>query len=315
MISYLARRTPSVITVLVITSMIAFALPRLAPGDPAAAAAGPDASQETIDAIRTEMNLDRPLVEQYLEWIGGALTGDLGTSFINRRPVTELIGDRIGSTLELTALAAVLMIALGILLGVVSALARRESVRLAVDGLVSLMLASPPFLSGLLLMLLFGVALPVLPISGEVSILEDPWAGFTYLILPAFALALPQSATIARLLSSSLRTVQRAEFIDLAQAKGLGRRRIVRKHMLRNGFGPALVIIGLRLAELLAGAIVIEAIFGRHGLGSLAITSVQARDYLVLQALILGAVFVAIVMQLLTDVGVALLDPRIRLSR
>ncbi|WP_127473248.1 ABC transporter permease [Microbacterium sulfonylureivorans] len=314
MLTYLVRRLPSVVFLLVATSIVAFALPRLTPGDPAIAVAGPDASPEALELIRQEMGLDQPPVAQYFAWVGGVLTGNLGLSFTTNRPVAELIGSRLTSTLELAIVAGILMVVIGIALGVATATTRRPLVRAVLDGANSALLAAPPFLTGLFLILVLGILVPILPISGEVSLLEDPVIGIQYLILPALALALPQAASIGRLVATSMRTTAEEDFVDLAAAKGVSRSRIVSRHILRNSMGPALVTIGLRFGELLAGAIVIEAIFARHGLGSLAVTSVQTRDYLVIQVLILGAVAIAVLMQVLTDIGVASLDPRIRLG-
>jgi peptide/nickel transport system permease protein len=314
MIAYLIRRLPSVAFLLLATTVVAFALPRLAPGDPAVAVAGSDASPETLASIRAQMGLDLPLVQQYFEWMGGVLTGDLGTSFTTSRPVAELIGSRLTSTIELAVVAGILMVAIGFLLGTATATARRPFTRAVLDGANSALLAAPPFLTGLLLILLLGIAVPILPVSGEVSLIEDPIIGIQYLILPALALALPQAAAVGRLVAASMRSTAGEDFVDLATAKGVGRTVIVRRHILRNSMAPALVTIGMRFGELLAGAIVIEAIFARHGLGSLAVTSVQTRDYFVVQILIVSAVAIAVIMQLLTDLGVALLDPRIRLG-
>jgi peptide/nickel transport system permease protein len=314
MIAYLIRRLPSVAFLLLATTVVAFALPRLAPGDPAVAVAGSDASPETLAHIRAQMGLDLPLIQQYLDWMGGVITGDLGTSFTTSRPVAELIGSRLTSTIELAIVAGILMVAIGFLLGTATATARRPLTRAVLDASNSALLAAPPFLTGLLLILLLGIAVPILPVSGEVSLVEDPVIGIQYLILPALALALPQAAAVGRLVAASMMGTAAEDFVDLATAKGVARPVIVRRHILRNSMAPALVTIGMRFGELLAGAIVIEAIFARHGLGSLAVTSVQTRDYFVVQILIVGAVAIAVVMQLLTDLGVALLDPRIRLG-
>lgn len=314
MIAYLIRRLPSVAFLLLATTVVAFALPRLAPGDPAAAVAGSDASPETLAQIREQMGLDQPILTQYLDWMGGVLTGDLGTSFTTNRPVSELIAARLTSTIELALVAGILMVAIGVLLGVATATTRRPLTRGVLDAVNSALLAAPPFLTGLLLILLLGIAVPILPVSGEVSLAEDPIIGIQYLILPALALALPQAAAIGRLVTASMIGTAQEDFVDLATAKGVAGSTIVRRHVLRNSMAPALVTIGLRFGELLAGAIVIEAIFARHGLGSLAVTSVQTRDYFVVQILIVGAVAVAVAMQVLTDLGVAALDPRIRLG-
>lgn len=314
MIRYLVRRIPSVALVLVATSMIAFLLPRLVPGDPAAVVAGPDATPETIAAIRTQLGLDRPLVTQYLDWIGGLLTGDLGESLQMRRPVAELIGDRVASTVELAVLAGIFLVAFGIGLGVLAGSARSRWARLLVEGTNTTMLAAPPFLVGLLFILLFGVLVRLLPTSGEVSVLEDPTIGIQYLLLPALALALPMSAGVARLVQTRMLAVRQEDFIDLAVAKGVPQWRINVRHVLRNSLGPAVVAIGIRFGDLLAGAVVIEAIFARNGLGQLAVTGAQSADYTVVQVLIVGAVFVAVVGQLLTEIVLAALDPRVRLG-
>jgi peptide/nickel transport system permease protein len=314
MIRYLIRRLPSVLLVLIATSVIAFLLPRLVPGDPAAVVAGPDASPETIAAIRTELGLDRPLVTQYFDWIGGVLTGDLGQSLQFRRPVSELIGDRLGSTVELALLAAIFMVISGLGLGILAGSARSRWARSLVEGANTGLLAAPPFLVGLLFILLFGVVFRVLPTSGEVSVLENPNFGLQYLLLPALALALPMSAGIARLVQTSMLAVRQEDFVDLAIAKGVPRMRINIRHILRNSLGPAVVAIGIRFGDLLAGAVVIEAIFARNGLGQLAVSGAQANDYPVMQVLIVGAVFIAVVAQLLTEITLSALDPRVRLA-
>ncbi|MGY1749024.1 ABC transporter permease [Modestobacter sp. SYSU DS0511] len=314
MIRFLIRRIPSVALVLVATSVIAFLLPRLVPGDPAAVVAGPDASAETIAAIRTELGLDRPLVSQYFDWIGGVLTGDLGESLRFNRPVAELIGDRLASTLELALLSGLFLIVFGIGLGVLAGSARARWARVLVEGTNTGLLAAPPFLVGLLFILLFGVAFRLLPTSGEVSLLEDPGIGIQYLVLPALALALPMSAGVARLVQTRMLAIRQEEFIDLAVSKGVPPRRISLRHVLRNSLGPAVVAIGIRFGDLLAGAVVIEAIFARNGLGQLAVSGAQTADYTVVQVLIVFAVFIAVAGQLLTEIVLAALDPRVRLG-
>jgi peptide/nickel transport system permease protein len=314
MTRFLVGRLPSVVFVVAATTLVAFLLPRLAPGDPAAVAAGPDATLEQIEAIRVEMGLDRPLVEQYFRWIGGLLTGDLGQSLQFQRPVAELIASRLESTLELTIAGTVLMAALGIGLGVFAGSARRPLSRFTADATNTLLLATPPFLAGLLLVIGLGVALPILPISGEVAVLDDPEIGLQYLLLPAVALAVPMSGSIAMLVQSSMDNAWRQDYVDLAIAKGAPRRRITVRHVVRNSLGPAVVTLGMRFGDLLAGAVVIEMIFARNGIGQLAVTSVQTADYNVVQVIIVGAVLIAVLTQLLTEIAMAALDPRVRLG-
>ncbi|TNC20999.1 ABC transporter permease [Amycolatopsis alkalitolerans] len=314
MTRFLVRRIPSALLVLFVTSILAFVLPRLAPGDPAVAMAGPDASAADIAAIRTQLGLDKPLVPQYFHWIGGVFTGDFGQSYATHRPVTQLIGDRLGSTLQLAVLAAVFMVVIGVGLGIAAGSARGRFAKSFLDVLCSLLLAVPAFLTGLVLALLLGVFWRILPVSGEVSLFADPEIGIQYLLLPAFALALPQAAQIARLLQSAMWQSRSEEFVQTAVAKGASSARITVRHVLRNSMASALVSFGMRFGELLGGAVVIEAIFARNGLGALAVTSVNQRDYLVLQTLILFAVAIAVVIQLLTEIALSVLDPRIRLE-
>lgn len=311
---FLLRRLPSVLAVLVATSIIAFALPRLAPGDPALAIAGADASAETLAAIRDQLGLESPLWQQYLSWIGGVLTGDLGRSYILQQPVGDLVAERMSSTLELAALAFVLDVAIGLTLGLLGGSARSRWVRSALDFLNTSFLSVPPFLIGLILILCLGIFWPILPVSGEVSIFEDFGIGIQYLILPALALALPNAVVVARQVQTSMRRVRAEEFVDLAVAKGVPAGRINRRHVMRNSLGPAVILLGIDVGTLLAGAIVVEAVFARNGLGTLAIDAVSTRDYLLLQVLILGAVFIAVIMQLLSEIALAALDPRIRLE-
>jgi peptide/nickel transport system permease protein len=311
---FLLRKLPSLVLVIFASSIIAFILPRLAPGDPAVALAGPDASIQQIDAIRKAVGLDKPLFQQYVDWATGLFHGNLGESYILRRPVSELISSRLESTLELTLVAAIIMIAVGLLLGILAGSPRSKFAAGLLNVVNTLLLATPPFLSGLFLILVFGIAIRLLPVSGEIGLLQNPGIGIQYLILPAAALALPEAAVIARLIQTAMRTARGEEYVDLAIAKGVPTGAITRRHVLRNSLGTAIIATGLRIGGLLGGAIVIEAIFARNGLGQLAVTSVQNRDYLVLQALIIGAVTVAMLIQLATEIVLASTDPRIRLG-
>ncbi|MEW9870817.1 ABC transporter permease [Arthrobacter sp. HS15c] len=311
---FLLRKLPSLVVVLAASSLIAFILPRMAPGDPATVLAGADALPEQVEAIRKSAGLDEPLATQYVNWITGVFRGDFGESYFFHMPVGELIGSRISSTVELAIVAAIIMVVLGLALGVLGGSLRSKTGRGFLDVTNTLMLATPPFLAGLILILAFGIAWHLLPVSGEVSVFKNPGQGLQYLILPALALALSQAAVIGRLLQTSMLTVRGEDFVDLAIAKGATSTRVTYRHVLRNSLGSAVVAIGLRLGELLGGAVVIEAIFARNGLGQLAVQAVNNRDYFVIQILILGAVAIAVLFQILTELVLAALDPRIRLE-
>jgi peptide/nickel transport system permease protein len=314
MLRFLAKKVPSILLVLVATSVIAFLLPRFAPGDPAQTIAGPDASPEQIATIRRSLGLDQPLVVQYFTWLGDVLRGNLGTSYIFNRRVADLILSRLESTVELALLASLFMVILGIGLGTLGGSVRTRLARLTVDSTNTLLLATPAFLVGLLLIVLFGVTWRLLPVSGEVPLSQNPSIGIQYLLLPALALGLAQAPSIARLLQTTMRNTRGEEFVDLARAKGASPRRITFRHVLRTSLGAAVVAIGIRVGELFGGAIIIEAIFARNGLGQLAVQAVNSRDYQLVQILIMGAVLIAVMSQLVTEMILAALDPRVRLD-
>ncbi|MFD7502311.1 ABC transporter permease [Streptomyces sp. NPDC059850] len=314
MIRFLARKAPSVVFVLLASSVVAFSLPRLAPGDVAVSLAGADPTAANVAAIREELGLDRSPVVQYWDWISGLFHGDLGQSYRLHRSVASLIGDRLESTVELAVFATLLVVVLGTALGVLAGSTKRRWTRATLDLGNSLLVAVPAFLIALALILIFGVYHRWLPVSGEVSMLENPAIGIQYLTLPAVALALSPSGIVARLLQTEMAKVRNEDYVDLALAKGASSRRITLRHVLRNSFGTAVVAIGLEIGTLLAGAVIMESIFNRNGLGQLAVTSVQSRDFTVLQVLILGVVFVAVICQLITEMVLATLDPRIRLG-
>lgn len=314
MLGFLLRKLPEVLLVAVASSIIGFMLPRLAPGDPAVSVAGSDATPDQLAAVRDAMGLNKPVVQQYADWVANALHGDFGQSFVMNRPVGQVILARAESTLELAALATILMLLIGFTLGILAGGDRSRIARVVLDALTTVCLATPPFLTGLILIVIFGIVWPIFPVSGEVGMSEDPWLSLKFLLLPALALALPQAAVIARLLASSMQATAAEDFVDLACAKGVPQRTIVRRHILRNSLGSAIIVSGLRIGELLGGAIVMEAIFARNGLGSLAVYAIQSRDYNVLQALIILSVLIAVLIQLLSEILLAALDPRIRLG-
>ncbi len=314
MSQYVVRRLLGAVVVLFVVSIVIFSLLHLAPGDPASVLAGPDATQSQVAAIRHGLGLDRPAVTQYFAWLGHLLTGDLGTSYTLQRPISELIGQRFGSTLQLTAAAAILMVVFGLIMGVILATTRLRVIRQIIDWLATVSLALPPFVSGVILIFLFAVLWKLLPSGGDASLVGDPAAALRKLILPSIAMALPGAPVIARLLAGEIRRSLDNEFVLTAQSKGAGRKRIVWRHVVPNSLGPALIEVGIRIGHLLGGAVVAEAIFARPGLGSLLIQSVETRDYLLAQVLLMLAITAAIVMQLVTELVIAAIDPRIRLG-
>jgi len=296
--------------VLLLASVVIFTLLRLAPGNPAVILAGQDATPAQVAAVARSMGLEGSLPAQYWRWLSGLLTGHPGQSYILKQGIGSLIGQRIGSTVQLLIAATLVMAVLGTVLGVLAAGARR-GVAAVVDFIATLALATPPFVSSIIFIFLFAVTLPLLPAGGQVSFLANPSFSVQYLLMPSVAAALPGAAVIARLLATEMRRVLREEFTRTATAKGASRRRLLILHVLPNSIGPAVVELGIRIGELFAGAVVVEAIFARSGLGSLLVTAVQDRDYVLAQDLLLLSVAFAILMQQLTEIGMSRVDRRL----
>jgi peptide/nickel transport system permease protein len=301
--------------VLIVASIVVFGVLHLAPGDPAAIAAGPDAAPSTVAAMRHTLGLDASLPRQYLGWLGGVLTGDLGDSYVRRLPIATLIADGAGNTFELAAAAIVLAVVLGGLAGMVLGVTRNRLARAATAALTALAFALPPYVSGVLFVLLFATTFRVLPPGGHGSLLDDPVIGVQYLVMPALALALPAAAVLARFLSTAVRQVYDEEYIRTGTAKGLRPRRIAVRHALPNALPPVLTVLGIQIGQMLGGAIVVEAVFAWPGVGQLIVDSMKSADYLVVQDLLLIAVAVFVVLQTVTDLLHAVVDPRLRPER
>ncbi|MEV7568460.1 ABC transporter permease [Streptomyces tanashiensis] len=309
---YLLRRLPSALLVLLAASFLVFAVLRLVPGDPAAVLAGPDASPETEAAIRARLGLDAPLPTQYVRWLGDLLTGDLGPSYAIGGRTADLIGDGLGATTELTLGALLFVVVLGAAFGILGATARNRWVLGTVRVLTTGALAVPPFVTGVLLVLLFSVLLGVLPPGGRVPLLTAPDLGVQYLLLPSLCLALPSAAVLGRYLKDGIERALAEDYVRTATAAGIAPRRILRRHALPNALPPVVTLLGMQTGHLLGGAVLVEAIFAWPGLGQLAEQALVRRDYPVVQDLLLLLVTVFVLVQLLTDLVHAWLDPRIR---
>lgn len=314
MTRFIVRRLASALVVLAIASVVVFSLLQLAPGDPASVLAGPDADEATVAAIRHNLGLDEPLLTQYFTWLAHLFTGNLGDSYTYHRPITELIGQRLGSTVELTIVATLVMVVLGLVLGVVLATARSRGLRRIVNGLSTVCLALPPFASGIILIFVFAVMWNVLPSGGEASLFSEPASAIRRLILPAVALALPAAPVIANLLATEMMHARDQEFVLTASAKGATARRITWRHVVPNSLSSSIIEVGIHIGNLLGGAVVAEAIFTRNGLGTLLIQAVDKRDYQLAQVLLLLAIGTAIIVQLIAELCIARIDPRIRLE-
>jgi peptide/nickel transport system permease protein len=297
---------------LLVISIVVFSLLHLTPGDPVVTALGTQADPSTVESLRSQLGLDRPLALQYLAWLTAVLHGDLGVSLLSRQSVLELVADRLPVTITLAISATIFSVVVSLPLGIVSALRPGSIVHRGGTLAGTLGIAVPNFVFALLLILLFGVAWPVLPIGGWVSPMSDPLDGLRHLVLPTVALGAVYVALVSRMVQVSVAEVLSHDFVRTARAKGLSPQMVVTRHVLRSALLPVITTVAINFAYLLGGAIIIEQIFFLPGLGRLIIDAAVRRDYTVIQGatLITGLVF--LLSSLAADVLYAYADPRIR---
>lgn len=311
---FIGRRLVLAIPVVAAMSVFVFLMIRLVPGDPVRTMLGFRATPENVRHVRNSLGLDEPLVRQYLRWVGGAARGDLGEDFVSHAPVATLIAQRLPVTVELTLLSMTLAVLIGVPLGVRAA-ARSGFVRGLTEGFVVAGIAIPDFWLGIMLVLVFSGFNQLLPPSGFVSLLQDPLQNLRYLVLPVLTLAAGEAAYIARTTRGAMDETLESPYVLFLRAKGLSQRRVVYRHALRNAAAPIVTVIGIQFGVLLGGAIVIESLFALPGLGRLIVTSIQQRNYVVVQGGVLVVAVLFILVNLLTDVLVGWLDPRIEEGR
>jgi ABC-type dipeptide/oligopeptide/nickel transport system permease component len=305
-ITYIVRRVLIGIPTLWGVATVVFIMARLLPGDPARVIAGILATPEDVDRIRHNLGLDQPVWIQYLDFMGRLLRLDLGTSAHTNAPVAEEIGSRLPYTIELAVVALVIAVTAGILAGIVAAIRRNTMLDLVISGLSVFGVSMPVYWLGLMMIILFAIELRVFPAAGA----DEP----TSLVMPAITLALFSVGLIARMTRSSMLEVLGQDYVRTARAKGVPLRSIIFRHALRNALLPVITVIGLQFGALLGGAVVTETVFAWPGVGRLLVDSIFFRDYAVVQGLVLmfGTTFVVI--NLLTDILYAYVDPRIHYS-
>lgn len=311
---FIARRMLTLIGQLLLVATIVFLMLRLVPGDPARAILGETASEEQIEAMRGKLGINRPIWEQYVEWLGNAVRGDLGNSIITGRSISSDIMDRFSNSAEIILISVVVSLIIAIPLGTIAALKRNQFADVALSSLAMLGLSLPGFVIGTVFVLLFGLKWGILPQSRFVGWTDDPLGHAKLLILPSLTLAIGNAAVLLRMMRSSMLEVLRADFVRTARAKGLNETRVIRSHTLRNAINPVVSLVGLEIATLLGGMVIVEQIFNWPGLSSLLLSGVLSRDYPVVQGVVLVIAVVTIVVNVIVDITYALLDPRIRLT-
>jgi peptide/nickel transport system permease protein len=313
MLRYALKRLLSLVISLLVASAVIFFVIEVAPGDPAQFMLGINAQPDTVAALRSELGLDVPKFERYLNWVAGLATGDLGVSYQYRTPVAAMVADRLWVSLPLAFYALALSTAIAIPVGIYAAARRGQPGDVAVMRATQFGVAVPNFWFAMILVLIFAINLRWFAAGGFVGWDKGLLAGMKSLTLPAIALALPQAAILARVMRSALLDVLGEDYMRTARAKGLTKRQTLWRHGVRNALIPVLTILGLQLAFLLAGAIIIEQVFYLPGLGRLIFQSISARDLIVVESVVMLLVFAVIVVNFLVDLAYALVDPRLRL--
>ena len=332
MVGFLLRRLVTLVPVLLLVLVIVFSLVRIIPGDPAVTLLGPGATNQQIAALRLQLDLDQPLPQQFLDYAGGVLRGNLGTSLKTGNPVSQEIMSRLPATMELAICATLVAILFGVPIGVLSA-TRANSIFDHFTRVMSLVgVSMPAFLLALLLQLVFATYLGWLPVSGRLSpyivtrtvtgfavldgmLTGDPeasWSALQHLVLPTAVLAAFLAATLGRFLRNTMLEVMTEDYIRTARAKGLSRRHVVWGHGVRNSLLPALTVVGLQFAEMLGGAILTETIFAWPGIGRFMFEAIKNRDYPVIQGTTLVFALLFVLVSVAVDLLYGVFDPRVR---
>jgi peptide/nickel transport system permease protein len=309
---FLVGRLVAMVPVLFGVTLAVFILIRLTPGDPAAAILGTQANPTDLARLRHAMGLDRPAPLQYLHWLTSLAHGDLGVSYRNHMPVAHLLATSFPVTAELTAVALLIALLVGVPSGVAAAAHRYTRFDYAVSGLALFGISLPGFWLGLLLILLFALVLGWLPASGYTPLSAGLWPNLKSLILPGVAVGVFSAGVLSRYVRAAMMESLEEDYVRTARAKGLGDRVVIYRHALRNALIPTVTVLGLQLAFLLGGAVVIEQVFALPGMGQLALNAIETRDYPIIQGVTLFVGVIFVVINFVVDVLYTAIDPRIR---
>ncbi|KJZ32110.1 MULTISPECIES: ABC transporter permease [Paracoccus] len=312
MLGYILRRILAVIPVMLLVAVFVFLLLRLTPGDPAAIIAGDMATPAQLERIREAMGLNDPLHIQFVTWVGQLLRGDLGVSLISNTPVATMVADRIAPTLSIAVLTIVMSVAIAVPMGVLAAWKHRSMADYAVMTFSVLGFSVPVFVIGYLFILVFSLQLGWFPVQGYTPLSSGLGGFLSNAFLPALTLSTIYVALIARMTRANMLEVLGEDYIRTARAKGAPERTVLFRHALKNAAVPILTVIGTGFALLIGGVVVTETVFNIPGVGRLTVDAILARDYPVIQAMILLTSFLYVLVNLLIDLSYSLFDPRIR---
>ncbi|KZB86402.1 ABC transporter permease [Amycolatopsis regifaucium] len=306
------RRLAILVASALVASIVVFLFMAVLPGDPAQVALGVNATPELVAKTRAEFGIDRPLVTQYFDWIGGVAHGDFGRSYVTREEIGPALADRLGVTLWLVGAGMLVALLIAVPAGTFAAVRHRKADGTAVSGLSQLGVAIPAFLAGIILVQIFAVQLRWLPSGGWTPPVQDPGEFLRGLVLPALSLGLVQGAVLTRYVRSAVLDTLGQDYLRTARSKGLRPFQALFRHGLRNAAVPVVTVLGLQLATLLVGAVVVERVFVLPGLGSMLLDSVASRDLLSVQGIVLVLVVGVLLVNFVVDVLYTVLDPRLR---
>lgn len=315
MLRYIAKRLAVGAGLVLLVLTLIFAALHLVPGDPAlillSQGDGASASPEAVAQLREQLGLDQSILQQYWDFLSGVLTGDLGQSFRTGQEVSEAVASRLPRTLELVGVATLISVAVGVPWG---AAAARRGGRLdsVTSVLTSIGIALPVFVFGAVLILLFSLRFSLLPAGGYAAFTQDPVRHLELLVLPAVALAVGFTSTIARMTRSAVLEMLHQDWVRTARSRGLSRRRVFRRHVLRNSLTPVVTVVGVGVGTLLGSTVLVERVFNYPGLSSLLVESVTARDYPVVQGIVITIAVLFIAINIVVDIVYGVLDPRVR---
>ncbi|MBT9778454.1 ABC transporter permease subunit [Clostridium sp. MCC353] len=311
---YIIKRVGQMVVILFLISVFVFMLMSFIPGDPVYAMMGEEVSQEEYDRVYHELELDKPVMVRYASWLTKAFRGDLGKSTQFHKPTVDVLSERVPVTLYLSFIAFIISVPLGILFGVISAVFRGKAADNVVTLLANITACLPQFWIGVLVMYVFSLKLGWLPSYGFTFPWDDFSASMRQTAMPLFCLALGGIATTTRQTRSSMLEVIRQDYVRTARSKGLTEKKVIFVHALKNGLIPVITILGMRLGAMLGGSMFVESVFSIPGMGSLFVKAITSRDMPVIQACVLITAVVACVVNLLTDILYAVVDPRIRVD-
>lgn len=310
---YYIRRIVLLFITVALVSVITFAVFQILPGDPVRTMLGTEADETQIESLRKELGLDRPLHEQYFDWIKGLFTGDLGDSIRFSKPVSELLMDRLPVTMSVASIALLIVVLVAIPLGIFVARRQNKFGDVFLSSATQLGMAIPSFWLGMILILYVGMNVDFFRINGYIPWSESVKGALSTLILPALTIAIPQIAVKFRYVRTSILEQMQLDYVRTIRSKGLPERIVVYKHILKNSLIPILTIFGLITAEVVAGTIIVEQVFALPGVGQLLITSISYRDFPLVQGIVMYITIAVVFINFLVDIFYSVIDPRIRL--